>query len=185
MSELAGTDFMINSMESKMLWWHFNSWATDLKVSETGSRGLAHKLHDNVDPTQGGDLLFIFKSLAYLRIDVFHHAGRDIFIAFWAMAEWYMQCEWAESAIRTLSQLLPPRSHINQFTMEPLLPWKCGSLQWKHCISKKTRKMETTWAHEWEAQMVPGCLSWGQVRLYPAGSMTGWQWFSWKTITRT
>lgn len=140
MSELAGTDFMINSMESKMLWWHFNSWATDLKVSETGSRGLAHKLHDNVDPTQGGDLLFIFKSLAYLRIDVFHHAGRDIFIAFWAMAEWYMPCEWAESAIRTLSQLLPPGSHINQFTMESLLPWKWGSLQWKHCISKKDQE---------------------------------------------
>lgn len=50
-------------------------------MPETDSRGQAHKLHDNVDPTQGGDLLFIFKSLAYLGIDVFHHPGRDIFIA--------------------------------------------------------------------------------------------------------
>lgn len=61
-SELAGTDFMINSMESKMLRLHFNSCSTDLKVPETGSRGPAHKLHDNVDPTQGGDLL-LFSNL--------------------------------------------------------------------------------------------------------------------------
>lgn len=97
-SELAGADFMINSVESKMLWWHFNSDSTDLKAMEPGSCGQAHKLHDNVDPTQRGDLLFIFKSLGYLGIDWFHHAGIDVVIALRGMAEqcgWY---EWVEGA---------------------------------------------------------------------------------------
>lgn len=33
-SELAGTDFMINSTELKMLWWHLNSSSNHLKVPE-------------------------------------------------------------------------------------------------------------------------------------------------------
>lgn len=117
-SELAGADFMINSVESKMLWWHFNSDSTDLKGLEPGSCGQAHKLHDNVDPTQRGDLL-IFISLAYLGIDLLHHAGIDFVTALWGMAEqcgWY---EWVEGAFEPLSGpafLKPQKSVFNRVT---------------------------------------------------------------------
>lgn len=118
-SELAGADFMINSVESKMLWWHFNSDSTDLKALELGSCGQAHKLHDNVDPTQRRDLLFIFKSLAYHVIDLFPHAGIDIVTALRGMAErcrWYERVESAFEAFCGPVFLKSQKSAFNRVT---------------------------------------------------------------------
>lgn len=155
-SELAGADFMINSVESKMLWWHFNSDSTDLKAMEPGSCGQAHKLHDNVDPTQRGDLLFIFKSLGYLGIDWFHHAGIDVVIALRGRAEqcgWY---EWVEGAFEPFcgpAFLKPQKSAFNSHcSPENEAPWD-GQF-----YSKRTSKIHTTWAHEWETRTGPECL---------------------------
>ena len=171
-SELAGADFMINSMESKMLWWHFNSCSTDLKVPETGSRGPAYKLHDNVDPTQGGDLLFIFKSLPYLGVAVFHHAGRDTFIALWATAEWDIWDELAESAISIppLSRAyLKPHKSASDGVIAPL---KTRVPRMKKFYCKRTSKIRRTWAHKWETRREPECLLWGQYGPINVTSMT-------------
>lgn len=78
----------------------FNS-STDLKVPETGSRGPAHKLHDNVDPTQGGDLL-LFSNL-------WHTLGKPCFIV---QAETlFIACEpWLNDARGMSEQKVPLES---------------------------------------------------------------------------